>query len=494
MPNKLRERLVEFTTNDKQYPILSALGAGLYPLIYYYNNNFSLVNSWGQFVLFVLWFLVVPIVVFQIVSVISKKVLSQKKYGYVLPVLNFVLFGGLMILSTYGVGKKRYLLVTVAALGLGFLLQKHFKKILVIQFILILLAVPKLIANIQRHVSYDRTWMSLSDNIEEVKFTRKPNVYVIQPDGYPNFEELKRGYYNFDNSQLEGFLQDNGFTLYEGFRSNYFSTLSSNSSMFAMKHHYYNNPPKGENEFYNARDIIVGQNSVVPVFKKNGYNTSLLLEKSYLLLNKPELQYDFCNIAQDDLSFLARGFEITKDLKADLENSLQNQTNEPNFYFIEKISPGHITTYKNRSLGKEKERLNYLEKLKSANDWLKEMVQLIQTHDDNALIVIVADHGGFVGMDYTLECKEKQTNRDLIYSIFSTALAVKWPENPMNYDKDLKTNVNLFRVLFSYLSENPKYLENLESDTSFVVLKEGAPFGVYQYIDEEGEVVFLRKE
>ena len=56
----------------------------------------------------------------------------------------------------------------------------------------------------------------------------------------------------------------------------------------------------------------------------------------------------------------------------------------------------------------------------------------------------------------------------------------------------MKTNVNLFRVLFSYLAEDKTYLNNYEKDESFLIVDEDAPFGVYKVIDENGKVDFKK--
>ena len=136
------------------------------------------------------------------------------------------------------------------------------------------------------------------------------------------------------------------------------------------------------------------------------------------------------------------------------------------------------------------ERLKYLQQLKYTNDWLEEIIDLIQEKDKDALIIMIADHGGFVGMNYTLECKEKQENEDIIRSIFTSALAIKWPGEAPEFDGELKTGVNLFRVLFSYLSEDESYLNELQEDSSFTIIEKGAPYGVYEYIDNNGNIVF----
>ena len=98
-------------------------------------------------------------------------------------------------------------------------------------------------------------------------------------------------------------------------------------------------------------------------------------------------------------------------------------------------------------------------------------------------------------MDYSLQCKEKMLDRDLIYSIYTSALAIKWPNgDEPKYADLLQTNVNLFRVLFSYLSDDQTYLNHLQEDSSYTVIEEGAPFGVYEYINPKGQTVFIKKE
>ena len=50
----------------------------------------------------------------------------------------------------------------------------------------------------------------------------------------------------------------------------------------------------------------------------------------------------------------------------------------------------------------------------------------------------------------------------------------------------LKNAVNVFRVLFSYLGGNDKLLTHTEDNSSYVVIKEDAPKGVYRCIDDLG--------
>lgn len=495
MITKIRKNIQDFVSSSSIYPTITGIAVGIYPLLYYYNKNFTIVNSWYQFAMFLLTFVLIPVAIFNVLFFIGKKSLSQKSILRFITISNTCLFSFFIILSTYGLRKKILLIALLIAFSVGVLLYKHLNKIVTFQLLLALIILPKLIPDVVKHLSYSSDWTNQQDSIESTVFKQKPNVYVIQPDGYPNFSELKKEPYNFDNSEFETYLINNDFKLYENFRSNYFSTLSSNSSMLSMKHHYFNNPKPGANELYNSRDIIVGDNAVVKTFKHNGYQTNLLLEKSYLLLNRPKMGFDFCNVEQKEVSFLARGFEIDKDLQNDLKNTIDINSKKPNFYFVEKLKPGHINTYEANSKGKESERINYLEELKEANEWLKDIIEIIQQKDSNALVIVVADHGGFVGLEYTHQCKIKQTDEKIVKSIFTSALAIKWPNNHVpDFDQKLKTNVNLFRILFAYLSEDTSLLNNLQPDKSYGVIESGAPFGVYEYINPEYQVVFNKHE
>ena len=382
-------------------------------------------------------------------------------------------------------------LVLLGVVILAILLYKHIKKVIVVQLIMAIMVIASFVPTLYSYLNHSQDWLKQNDNIEAVVFKKRPNVYLIQPDGYANFTELKNETYNYDNSAFEAFLSQNGFKLYSEFRSNYFSTLSSNASLFSMKHHYYSSFKANSSEVFKARQLIVGNNPVHSIFKANNYKTHFIAETNYLLANKPEISYDYSNIDSNEVPYFSHGYgsnrNVTEDLKAVLETDTDDSSK---FFFIERISPGHVSTYKHKSKGKEKEREIYLERLGWANSWLEEMVQMINENDPNALIIILADHGGFVGFDYTRASGIKQSDPNLIRSIFSTALAIKWPEDVSGFDDHLKTNVNVFRVLFSYLSDDKAYLEMMQENSSYRPIVEGAPFGIYRLINENGAIVF----
>ena len=486
--------LGKFLSNNKQYPVLAAISAGLYPILFYFSNNYTLVNTGSHVGYFLLYFICIPIVLFIVTNRVSKIPSLSKWQKYVLPFLNVFVFLFLMKVCLYaGIQKKITLGILLFAGFFTFFLYKHYKKIIVIQLILALIGFTTLVPKIISQFNYSDDWLQQPDDIEQLIFKKTPNVYFIQPDGYTNFSELKKGYYNFDNSEFENYLKAENFINYNNFRSNYASTLSSNSATFMMKHHHYN---KGASfsEAINARNLLISKNTVLDIFKNNKYKTHFLTELPYLLLNRPKMGYDVCNFSYDEIAYIGTGLGERKDILIPLKESIEKDSNTPKFYFIEIFSPRHIHGNKSASLGVKGERDLWVESLGRANTILMKTISIIKERDPNALVVLMADHGGFVGMEYTNQIYTKTQDRDLIHSIFSSTLAIHWPNNEApDFDDSFKSAVNVFRILFSYLGENESYLSNLQDDGSYVVIKKEYPPGIYQYIDSEGEIT-LKKQ
>lgn len=487
-----KEKVRLFLNDGKAYPIISIVSASLYALMYYYDKNYALINSKAQFLFLVSLYILLPLLVYFITDFLLERIYPKGRIRrFLLPVINMSCFLIFIVVSVFGFHKLKLVFALITGICLGLLFAKHIKKIVVVQLILAGLVMPKLVPDLYREIVYSREWMKQPDGIETAVFKKRPNIYVIQPDGYANLSTLKDSIYNFDNSKFELFLKTNGFTTYNDYRSNYFSTLSSNSSMLSMNHHYYGNSTLGINPRHNRRNEIVESNPVLRTFKYNNYKTFLMLQVPYLLSNRPRIDFDYCNFSLDEVSYISRGFSEQKNLIIDTKSAVIENKSTSNFFFIESMLPSHITTQYKATSSAENERVKYLEKIELANEWLIELVNFISQEDPNGLIVIVADHGGYVGLNYTIESKNKITNPLLINSMFSSILAIKWPNNQYpEFDAEPKTSVNLFRILFSYLSEDESYLQNLQEDKSYIIIKNGAPTGVYEYINESGKAVF----
>ncbi len=470
-------------------PFVIGISTGLYPLVFYYSRNFGMINSWEQLAYFVALFLLFPVALFYFLKWVSKLSTLAKWAKYVLPFFNVFIFLYFIKIILYTATERKIILgICIASVLIAFFLHKHFKKWLIVQLVLALIGFVGLLPTILKYVNYSSQWTQQPDAITEVVFQKTPNIYYIQPDGYVNFSELKTGEYAVDNSEFEGFLEATNFTNYPNFRSNYVSTLTSNSATFMMKHHYYHGHTD-YTEMPNARKNIISENAVLSIFKKNGYKTHFITEHPYLMVNRPALGFDHSNFQYSEIPYITTGFNVSKNVYPDLEKAIASKSEQGNFFFIEIFEPGHISSTKSASQGKEKERERWLEKREIANGKIKKMVNLIIEKDSTALILIMADHGGFVGLDYTQEFNQKTTEKHIVYSAFGAMLSIRWPQGQLPPESNyLKSSVNVFRILFSYLSGNQKYLQHLQEDSSYFVLKEGGEPGVYQYVDDNGAV------
>ncbi|MDC8004454.1 hypothetical protein POV27_10360 [Aureisphaera galaxeae] len=476
--------------DDSEYPLLAGVVTGLYPFISYYTHNFQLVNSWQHFLFFFALFIVAPALLFWVLYRVSNKGFLKKwrKYGlFFLTVFVFLLF---VEIALYAQLKKKLALATfLAVIPFSFLLYKHYKKIIVLQVVIALIGLIYFIPVLWKQKDISMEWTKQPDAIASTVLKKKPNIYFIQPDGYVNFEEIAGGHYNIDNTEFKSFLDARGFTMYPNFRSNYPSTLASNGAVFAMQHHYFNygtHPSK----FLKARRLLVSDNPVLNILKDNGYKTHLVLESPYILLNRPKMGYDACNFSTFDVPFIGSGFRNKKDVQADLEGYLENDSDQPKFFFIEFFNPGHIKNRKGDSEGAEGEKQHWQESLEYANERLTKMISTIEEKDPGAMIILHSDHGGYVGLEYAMQMYEKTDKRDDIYSLFSSLCAIKWPDTDENTPEiELKSSVNLFRVIFSELADDPSLLEHRQPDESYIILMKKAPRGVYRYINGKGEIV-----
>lgn len=447
--------------------------------------------SWAQLLVLLALFIMLPILINVGVHGLESRInVIRKKKAEVLLMANLFTFLCLISYATNYLNKKMLLLFLGLALILGMYFSRYVKTVVKFQFLLAIIGFVFFIPTIKNYLTYSSNWKAHNDAIANTKFKSKPNIYFIQPDGYIGSSEIRKGHYKEDAYSFDSVLIDKGFKIYPRFRGNYFSTLSANSAIFSMKHHYYNSIADVNSEMLWARNNIMGENTVLSVLKNNGYTTHAILESPYLIVSRPELYFDDCNISYDEVPYLSKGFDIKKNVIGDLKSQLQSNNDGGHFYFIENILPGHIANLKSNSKGEEQERLDYFNNIDAANTWLKEIIDLIDGYDDNALIVIAADHGGFVGFEYSSEAHNRTEDMSDLNSIFSTLLAIKWTGEEDIYDKQLHSSVNLFRVVFSFLSSDTQLLNHLEDNSSYLTIDKGAPLGIYKVIDNNGNAIF----
>ena len=485
MIEKLRQRILHFINSPKDVPLLAGFSIGVYMFFYYYSQNYSLASSWQQLLYFLGYFILLP----------TLSLFAAYKVVGLTPLKNFrrnILFIGMIAFLAYYIidaawvlMPKKIVFAIVMLLGviISYWLAKYYKLLVLLLLFLSLFNLYTLGGIIVLAESASKEWQKLPDTIDKAVFTKKPNIYYIQPDGYTNPQNFKSDLYNYNNTAFENYLKQSGYKIYNGFRSNYYSTLLSNSSLFAMKHHY----SQEDMDPYNAREVIISDNPVLRTLKANGYKTHFITERPYLIISRPKLGYDYCNFDYLTMPYFRDGWEAERDVLADLKNQVAVNKKSGNFYFLEKMIPGHI--HNNApSLGVDGERAGYLERVGEANIWLTGVLDFIAKNDPDALVIVGADHGGFAGFEYMGQTENVLKDTKLIKSMYGAMLAIKWNDSGYKeYDSGLKSSVNLFRTVFAYLSQNKTYLDAYQKNESYI--RTLRPEGVYKYINDKGEPV-----
>lgn len=487
MMQGLKSRITAFLENQKDVPLLVGFVSGLYPFLFLYSNNYPSINTWQHAAAFFLIYVGLPMLI------ITGGYYLFTKIGKLKPYKKHLLFVALIFITSvfmsqavYATLKKKILLcVLIIAVLVSFKLYMHYKRVLLIIIAMTLIPLFKCAVHVYEDIR-PTNWIQQADNIADIKFKHTPNIYMIQPDGYISKEAIEKPPYSRKNN-FYSWLDSNGFTVYKDFRSNYPASLTSNSSMFAMKHHYFDDFLFPAIEMPKARKTIMN-NNVVDILNKNGYATIYLAEDEYFQQNMSKGNYSYCNINTADIPLFTFGNKLAREVYDDLEKTVNQNISKPKFIFVEKILPHHVH-FNAPGDRKKAEREEYLDNIEKANDWLKKTVALINEKDKDALIIILADHGGWVGIENMNELFSTK-DKSLIKSTFANLAAIRWNKlDHEKYDAKLKTNVNVFRVLFSCLAEDPKFLDHLEEDASYNIRHGSFTSSVYKLIDANGNIV-----
>ncbi len=320
-----------------------------------------------------------------------------------------------------------------------------------------------------------------------LQFKKKPNVYLIITESYPNKAALK-AVYNIDNSLFYRNIQKLGFGINHNFFSNYNHTLASLPSLFAMEHHFglisYDNL-----DSTGGRRILelTSYNPVVSVFRNNGYKINYFHTSIGLVPNGAKA--DFCfptpSILHGSAIFLTHQkiMEPTifsKQSVIDLPllkakiNGVVN-TDSPSFNFIYYNKPDHspsrfkVRTKLEMNQVVSEHRVLYEKLIKEANIEIIDFLTDLIKNDPNSLIVITGDHGSW-GYRFGIDANGKQIPYPLsILDRFGVLSGLYGPPELSNLltNGSIKSHVNLFKYIFSFLCKNDIILKTLAPDDSY---------------------------
>lgn len=473
-----------------------------WPVLNFYNENFLKINDLHDLLFIFSGFLLSYILAFTVLSRIFK--CKSERLLLMALIFGAVFFGYSQICSFCGQYnipfiKSSYiwLLFLLSLLYLGWKLaqRKEFQQ--ATRICLVVMVGLSALLFLKNHVLPHN--VQVSDNTEQglqFSFKHKPNVYFILTDAYARHDTLKE-VAGFDNTAFLAELEKRGFSIGKNAYSNYHFTVASLSATMDMKLHDFDekNLIKYEPQM---REALKGKNLVRRIFKNNGYK----------IINLPAQWHEMACYGYEDVCMKEKNPEIYKSFFSttplnifqkyvpnryvsgeEVKKAVDIFPNEPKFVFAHYAhvhdaiydESGKFKSSFHAVFSKLEDAKRYRDSVKQLNNELLALVDFLVKRDSTAIIVIQADHGPtYTGHQkikdpnywsgHSDDLRLVETKEDFQYT-FGILSAVYVPNLNANYGEVKKyfanspTPVNLFRTLFSYLSniENPK----LERDSSY---------------------------
>lgn len=503
-------------------PFVLAFFVGLYPVVFYFSNNWFIFET-SRIMLILGAFSVVIFLALTLfylgLSWLFKRFLNNNSFKIKrqLYVLGSILALAYFLRHTFyeisGNGLYLALGLSILILGLGYFSPKE--QIYYLNALLMMLCLVNIGSglNSMYFTTKTNTFVGKDDDAvrqniyDQVKFKKHPNVYYIIPDGYPNREGLKK-IFNLDNNKMYHHLESWGFSLNHLALSNYRSTLSSLASVFGMQHHYYKGSVGNFELLYSREFIVSNKNPVTKIFKNNGYQVHYAHEQDIMFAKGCFIDFcfpeSFWGIFIDifipfklqTLPFIAKGIGRSPEERMEIIlNHIDEISTLPMNYFtyIHLNSPSHSpTSIQNRkSLASFRE--TFPKKIQLANEKIIKVVDRILTRDPNALIILNADHGGWgLGAYKHFQVKLFEGVPDELIALdhLGVLLAIRWPEkNAAVYGLGLRTNINLFRHIFAYLSETQVILTTKVPDDGYLTKGNDEEDSILMKVVHDGKIL-----
>jgi len=478
-----------------QNPYLFALLVGLHPPLFYISNNwFVFKPSLSLFIIAAVTLTIFCLLVafFSVASLLSRKIIpgsSDPVARGLLVVAGAFVWIFLLRQTFYAFVSDQILPYVLLVLILGGLLGCIVVHIQLIwlNIALLMLCFASFSTAALSIASTESTEMDSSlepginrDQIERWVFPELPNVYYILADGYPNREALQK-IYGMDNEKFYRLLESWGFTLNHSAYSNYVSTLPSVSSLFGMGHHYYRHYI-GNQDSIGARRFITGRhNPTMSVFRSNGYRVHLVHQTDYLL--KAGCYASTCSpsIFWEDAMRLLVPYRIVKRFGWLANRSLEGfedrafqhieeiaRAREPHFSYFHFLSPGHSNQIRLSDEQLLIFREEFVPKVRATNALMERLIKFVLEWDPDALIILNADHGGF-GLGW-VPARKFEGVPDYLAAIdhMGVLLAIRWPDTPPTNQPEIQSNVNLFRNVFAFLSDDEGAIDTRVSDHGYI--------------------------
>lgn len=434
----------------------------------------------------VLLICVVGLLVIVLIEYIGINLLRIQKYkfNYIITFLFLFIFFTEDVKSTvyvfYPTIRLRYIVVLLfsSLLLLIYFFIKNQRSFIKFNFYLNVVFVTFSVLEVVKTLKKEFSSSQKEYGINTITNVKYPNVYILIIDGYANKESLNK-YWSFDNSPFINNLIEKGFKYIANSRSNYCYTIRSLSSML---NYDYLTKEEAQNK-YRILDKIK-YNKCFDLFKKaeySIYNFSLnnideckdYVDTKYSFKENKSLGYQILSksifaiffeeffFGQKYLNKVDRDKNIIKQLYKTI--SLKKETKLVLFHnmslhypfnseegkvynkqpsdFIAAYNTKEILTFGNKIIDTLWMR-DYLVELKNSNNNILKIVDNIQHEDNNAVILLLSDHGFrfMTGVTGAEGKKEAYMNFEAIYL----------PNRKYENISDNITPINLMRLITNY--------------------------------------------
>lgn len=311
---------------------------------------------------------------------------------------------------------------------------------------------------------------------EALQTKQQPDVVFILFDEFPSTLSLQENLH-FDNRDIDSFLLQQGFSIQAHSHSNYNFTPFSLASMLNGKYLDFIKDPQSLNEMdYNTALLRIQKSEVVSRFEATGYrfvnlsifdmsNTPTLLtlnmfpEKARLLT--ANTYYDknlkvYVRMWEGPDTTRIWGLEgystvlnYNNRVKRDFLKEIATKSDHPRFIYLHVVMPhdpfyydadGNVLDMPTaRKVTRLARTEYYINNLKVARKWLRELVTATQQHTGGkSIIMLMGDHGH----------KKNVESKD-IRQQFANLNAVYFPDRDYSALYDSMTNINVMQVVMN---------------------------------------------
>lgn len=504
---------------------LSIFLLGITPILFLLSQNWYRYSNHSIILSLSIYFLLSFSVFIVICTIQTKitKITNNTLVSYVANII-FSLFFAYFIWKIYG--------STILA---GYALQDWPRRIVrtIIFIVLFLIVFRSKKKNINKFISLfiiicitywafdvSKTESNLTASSEtNILLTKRPNIYVFFIESFHDIEQQKK-IYNIDTSKLEEYLAENKFSIYSIY-SNSIATLLSASDFFAMKK--YIKASKGSFDVVPSTRRLIGgdySNTLLRILKANGYRTSFIADTGTDFFTEQGQLLDDTDLAPsqnsalllrpladlhprlarllEDFSAKNKNTGLQSDYSGDLHQRLERaihlsqEYGQPYFIFYYG-GAGHTPTNPDEYSYKKRETwiAEYNKLMEHAYDQIFGTVDLIIREDQEALIVLIGDHGTLrlrgildssdITVIRALMEEEGISEKELTDDFHGVFLGLRIPgiEGDISRGRPL-SHVNLFRYIFAALNNDPSILDNCVQTISlyfdwFLLAKDGRP-------------------